>query len=307
MKEERLEIKVYKIGIWPILYTIISMLTQYIVMGILCVKDFISMGEQQWVSVDEAMSLGERFETIYYQNSSLISIVSICLTLPVLLYFFIKEEKTRNKVKAPYKAFQYMWIVVLGCSACVGLSRLVSLIPFQNVRQSYEQVEQVLFDKVFWVQIATICLLVPIAEEVIYRGMVFRRLREYMPKEGSILLSALIFGLFHFNIMQGLYAFGIGILCAFVYEKYGNIIAAMLLHISANSFSIFLTRTSISSFFSKNMVLYIGCMLIELSICVATWCYIAYKMPDTAKKQKMEQASPMASEQEKRSTFDIYG
>ena len=83
-----------------------------------------------------------------------------------------------------------------------------------------------------------------------------------MPKEGSIFISALIFGLFHFNAMQGLYAFGIGILCAYVYEKYGNLLSAMLLHISANSFSVFLNKTGISSFFSKNIIVYLLCMLL---------------------------------------------
>ncbi len=312
MTKERLEVKIYKIGIWPVFYMLISMLTQYIAMGILCVKDFIAMGNEQWVGVDEAMSLGQRFEAIYNQNSSFISLVSVCLTLPVLFYFFAKEEKTRKPVKSPYKINQYGWIVLLGFSACVGFSRFVSLLPFDKIGQSYAQVEQVLFDKVFWVQLAVICLLIPIAEELIYRGMVFKRLREYMPKEGSIFISALIFGLFHFNAMQGLYAFGIGILCAYVYEKYGNLLSAMLLHISANSFSVFLNKTGISSFFSKNIIVYLLCMLLELAICGYVFYYIACKMPklkiaSNKNNQSLEPAEDTKPEEERQSTFDIYG
>lgn len=312
MTKERLEVKIYKIGIWPVLYMLISMLTQYIAMGILCVKDFIAMGENQWVGVDEALSLGERFEAIYNQNSSFISLVSICLTLPVLFYFFVKEEKTRRHAVSLYKPYQYGWIVILGFSACVGFSRFVSLLPFDKIGQSYAQVEQELFNKVFWVQLVVICLLVPIAEEFIYRGMVYKRLREYMPKEGSILVSALIFGVFHFNAMQGLYALGIGILCAYVYEKYGNLLAAMVLHISANSFSVFLNKTGISSFFSKNIVIYLLFMCIELAICGGVFYYIACKMPDfktdsDKNKQEIKQEQAIQSEEKKQSTFDIYG
>ena len=302
MTKERLEVKIYKIGIWPVLYMLISVLTQYIAMGILCVKDFIAMGENQWVGVDEAVSLGERFETIYNQNSSFISLVSICLTLPVLLYFFAKEEKTRKHVQSPYNPSQYGWIILLGAAACAGFSRLVSLLPFDKIGQSYEQVERALFDKVFWVQLAVICLLVPIAEELIYRGMVYKRLREYMPKEGSILISALIFGIFHFNAMQGLYAFGIGIFCAYVYEKYGSLLSSMLLHISANSFSVFLNKTGISSFLSKNIIIYLLCMCIELAICGGVFYYIACKMPG-----KKTASGKDTQETEQQSTFDIYG
>ena len=42
--------------------------------------------------------------------------------------------------------------------------------------------------------------------------------------------------------MQGLYAFGVGLLMALVYEYSGSLAASILLHITANTCSVFLTE-----------------------------------------------------------------
>lgn len=53
-------------------------------------------------------------------------------------------------------------------------------------------------------------------------------------------LQALIFGLVHFNIIQGLYAFVIGLFLGCVREKYDSLLPAMLLHFAVNASSLFL-------------------------------------------------------------------
>ena len=75
-------------------------------------------------------------------------------------------------------------------------------------------------------------LLAPIAEEILFRGLILRNLLPY-GKKVAIFVSALLFGLFHGNIVQSPFAFAVGLVLGFVAVEY-NIVWAMALHMFNN-------------------------------------------------------------------------
>ena len=87
-------------------------------------------------------------------------------------------------------------------------------------------------------RIFAIGVIVPLAEEYVYRGVMYNRIKNEFGYFGAIFFSALAFGLFHFNLLQGVYAFTIGILLAYFYEKYGNIKVPVAMHMSINIIAI---------------------------------------------------------------------
>ena len=72
----------------------------------------------------------------------------------------------------------------------------------------------------------------PRVEEIIFRGAVLRGLEKH-GQRFAILVSALLFGLFHGNIIQSPYAFVVGLVLGYVTVKY-NIVWAMVLHMINN-------------------------------------------------------------------------
>ena len=83
------------------------------------------------------------------------------------------------------------------------------------------------------INIIIICLVAPIAEEIMFRGFIYNVLR----KKGTyiaIIVSSLLFGLFHFNIVQLFSTIFLGILCCLINNKYKSIIPGILLHICNN-------------------------------------------------------------------------
>lgn len=77
------------------------------------------------------------------------------------------------------------------------------------------------------------CLLGPVCEEVLFRYLLAGRLRRY--GEGTAaFVSGLLFGLFHANLSQFFYAFGLGVLLAYAYFRSGRLLIPILLHISFN-------------------------------------------------------------------------
>jgi len=74
--------------------------------------------------------------------------------------------------------------------------------------------------------------LAPVSEELLFRGYVLRSLRPY-GKRFAILGSALLFGLFHGNLLQGPYAFLVGLILGYLACEY-SIFWAIMLHIFNN-------------------------------------------------------------------------
>jgi hypothetical protein len=75
--------------------------------------------------------------------------------------------------------------------------------------------------------------LAPIFEELIFRKFLIDRTYKY-GERNAIILSGLMFGLFHTNLGQFFYAFIIGAIFAWVYIRTGNILYSMSMHLLIN-------------------------------------------------------------------------
>lgn len=72
----------------------------------------------------------------------------------------------------------------------------------------------------------------PIAEELLFRGLILRTMEPY-GKRFAVFTSALLFGIFHGNPVQAPYAFAVGLVLGYTAMEY-NISWAMLLHMLNN-------------------------------------------------------------------------
>ena len=84
------------------------------------------------------------------------------------------------------------------------------------------------------VNIVAVVLLAPIVEEWLFRKQLIGRLRRFgeLP---AILVSALFFALFHLNLFQFFYAFGLGVLFGYVYMRTSKLRYTVGLHMLINA------------------------------------------------------------------------
>lgn len=83
--------------------------------------------------------------------------------------------------------------------------------------------------------VAHVMLLAPISEEVAFRGVIHRHLRQFMLPLTATLSSALIFSLMHGNLTQMVWAFVLGVVAAFAYEQTRSLLTPILIHGLFNS------------------------------------------------------------------------
>ncbi len=81
-----------------------------------------------------------------------------------------------------------------------------------------------------------ICLLGPVLEELIFRGVLLEGLRKYGNTFG-IVMSSVLFGLMHQNFSQCFPAICMGLVWAYMAVKFNSLIPSTLLHIINNSLS----------------------------------------------------------------------
>ena len=82
-------------------------------------------------------------------------------------------------------------------------------------------------------QVATVVILAPIVEEIIFRKLLIDRTRQFGEKL-AIFFSAFCFGAFHMKIYQMLYAFAMGLLLAYIYTRSGRIKYTIGIHMIFN-------------------------------------------------------------------------
>ena len=89
------------------------------------------------------------------------------------------------------------------------------------------------------IAILTFAILPAILEELVFRGILYKIIKNITAKKHlSMVISALIFSLFHFQVLSFIPIMLVGILLAFLYEKTNNLLNAMLLHFTFNAIQI---------------------------------------------------------------------
>lgn len=79
-----------------------------------------------------------------------------------------------------------------------------------------------------------ICILAPIYEELLFRGILLRRFTLRWSPQKSIIISSIIFGIIHLNPINVVFAFALGCVLGYAYLKTKNIFVPMLLHSFSN-------------------------------------------------------------------------
>lgn len=85
-------------------------------------------------------------------------------------------------------------------------------------------------------KIVVMVILAPLLEEFLFRKQLIDRTARYGEKT-AILFSALAFGLFHMNLYQFFYAFGLGLLFGYVYLRTHRLRYSVIMHMVINGLS----------------------------------------------------------------------
>ena len=154
------------------------------------------------------------------------------------LWYINMPFKDFNFFNPPKNKFQNLIILLLSGLGCqLFISSILYFIEplIKDIMASYGEIAGSLIQGHPAVVIIYSIIVAPIAEEVIFRGLIFNRLLKGRDLILANSLQAVLFALYHWNIVQGLYAFAMGCLLGYVAYRYESLFAAILLHGAINA------------------------------------------------------------------------
>lgn len=126
-----------------------------------------------------------------------------------------------------------------GVGGCLVLSMLLSFLAmlFPQWFISYNTMMEGLTDSSVLITVIYVLIAGPVSEELIFRGAILDRFYLAFPFWVANILQAVFFGLYHMNLIQGLYAFCLGFVLGMIRHVTGSILASILAHILFNATS----------------------------------------------------------------------
>lgn len=168
-----------------------------------------------------------------------LNLFSIIFCMAVFLLLLTKNNNFKINLS---KNISFQGILL--ALACAGLFYLIldkGLDPvferiFPASEESYQQVLQSL-SLAPVISFLQVCVLAPIIEEILMRGFLLGGLSLNYGKTAALLISAFLFALLHFNMVQTLSAFICGIVLGLLYLHTGSIFCCILAHMGYNLIS----------------------------------------------------------------------
>lgn len=160
----------------------------------------------------------------------------------------------------------YAAIIVSGAALAVAMNNIITITPLPYIFTGYEETNEVIFSSSLILQVVTAGIFGCIVEEMSHRGVTYLRMKRYWGKKKAMIFSALVFGLYHMNVVQAVYAFVLGLFFAWLYERYDSLWAPIIGHMSANLFVIVLGTSEVILRVMSNLVGF--CLITCISILV---------------------------------------
>lgn len=200
--------------------------------------------------------IAEWVENNSLQLSAVVNAVASMAAVAFLLNDFLIEVNTSGEIDIDKNVFgQYLSFMgrdffgeknvrkavnltvcaLLGAAAAFSLNRLIGLAMIHSPK--YETVETIQYSVPVWLGLILYGIVSPMVEEIVFRGIVYNRIKKFYGFPKALVFSALMFGMFHGNLPQFIYGTAMGILIAVCYEYSGCFAAPVFVHMSANIFA----------------------------------------------------------------------
>lgn len=185
-----------------------------------------------------------------FMDSSFTSWISLFYSIATIIIFSLWYQKRFHALDVAAIPSHFNGKLILGIVlltpglqyATTYLINFISMLRPQWLRSYESLMETAGLTDVSLILACYAVVLGPISEELIYRGVTLSYAKKELPFWAANLTQSILFGVYHMNILQGIYAFFIGLFLGFVCHKTKSIFPSMLLHICFNLWGVFATN-----------------------------------------------------------------
>lgn len=192
----------------------------------------------------ENYTIPEGYDNIInYLYGGLINLIGIGVV--GMIFILLKKDSTSSQL--PFKKVEkgtLFPLITIGFSVCMVANLMTNLylgstkslgfdLSFSGSESSLNTTAEII------IYLLSVAVVPAVSEEILFRGAILSTLRKY--GDGTaVFVSALIFGLFHGNMVQIPFAFIVGLVFGWTVVYTNSMLPAILIHFINNSFSVIL-------------------------------------------------------------------
>ena len=202
----------------------------------------------EWVLIKFNVSFSLMNKTVY---SALLSAFLYIVTIVLIigLPWLIKKHATTSRSDIGLKRWM-SWTDILLAPAGMVVYLILSSVLILVATKIFpwfdaNQAQQTGFSQLnsryeYIIAFVTLVVAAPVAEEVIFRGYLFGRLRNFVPFWVAAIVTSVLFGLAHGTWNVAIDVFALSMISCLLRESTGNIWASILIHMLKNGIAFYI-------------------------------------------------------------------
>jgi len=159
----------------------------------------------------------------------------LIVLVPAVLFLFGTRTDPGRLIAHNRPKFTTTLLVVVFTFLCMPAIIAVNAFSMLFVDNEVAGLQSYMLSVPWWQILLMVGIIGPVSEEFVFRGVIYHGYKTSQRFIGSMLLSALLFGLTHLNFNQMSYAVLVGIVSVLLLEGSGSIFYSMLFHICINT------------------------------------------------------------------------
>lgn len=219
-----------------ILYFLAFIVIQFIFAAVFTVVVMLRMMLENFGNIDYAAIMLQVTQLVT-ERTTVISLIADVVVILILFIIFIagKNKRFSDINLRKLKAIDHLLPALLGVPLCLAATFILNSLPIPDgLMSQYILASESLFKSGLLVQVLSIVIVAPIAEELVFRGLILSQLRKSMSPVVAAIISSLLFGLAHGTPVWMAYAFLLGLVLCYICIKYGSITASIATHMVFN-------------------------------------------------------------------------
>ncbi|WP_345891644.1 HAD hydrolase-like protein [Ruminococcus sp. OA3] len=217
-----------------------------------------------WYTMKNAASTVEEMQALLMQHTVLLNGIAALLAIFPMMLLYQKDKRFRirgiiGKKENNHRQVHsgtYAMTVLFAVTASQVLNDLINYSGLADLFPAYPQLQSAIFDgQSIIVLCITVGFLAPVVEEILFRGLVFKRLQDYTGNGWAVLISGLLFGIYHENMIQFVYAGLLGFAFAMLMVRTNSLKVVITAHAAANLWSL-LGKSLVNALAATNVMAY---------------------------------------------------
>ena len=155
------------------------------------------------------------------------AICAVVASVVLSLFFHIDIKNGRIEKRGQIKAMDFIMAIVGGAGVSIALNIVIALTNMAGKDTTFVEVSDMITSNPLFVTIICAGILIPIVEEILFRGLIFNRIKCQYNFLAGLLISSLLLGI---------YATLLGIFLGFAYHKTKSILIPIFIHMGGNTF-----------------------------------------------------------------------